>query len=351
VGLLFGSASAALAQTRPNDWCDIRTGERVVAVGDVHGAYQSFVAILRAAGLLDARERWSGGKAILIQTGDVVDRGPESRRVLDLLRRLERDAPRAGGRVLALLGNHELMRVLGDWRYVSEGEYKAFRTGESEQLREFVYQRSLSTAKARAVTTKEAFDERAYREQFIKEFPLGALEMRQAFDAKGEYGPWVRSRPTIAKVNGVAFMHGGVSEKSAALGCEGLNQAVSKELASLPIPPERVAALLSAAEDGPLWYRGLAQEPEEVFAPTLQGILERVGARAFVIGHTPVPGRIVARFGGRVVQVDGGMLAGEFFPKGTPLALEILGNQATAIHLDRREPVEAPALAASTSAR
>ena len=67
---------------------------------------------------------------------------------------------------------------------------------------------------------------------------------------------------------------------------------MTKELASIPVPAERVPELLSAAEDGPLWYRGLAQEPEEAFAPTLATILEQMRASGFVIGHTPtLPGR------------------------------------------------------------
>src|SRR5262245_57389602 len=198
--------------------CNITTTERVVAVADVHGAYTNFVAILRAAGVLDNRDRWIGGRTILIQTGDILDRGDDSRRVVDLMRRLERDAQRAGGRVLSLLGNHELMRVLGDWRYVSPGELRAFRRTDSEELREQVYANVAAGAKERATAAKMRFDDRAFREQFMKEVPLGFIEMRQAFDA-GEYGMWVKARPTMAIVNGIAYMHGGVSEKAAPMGC------------------------------------------------------------------------------------------------------------------------------------
>jgi hypothetical protein len=321
--------------------CSLRTPERVVAVGDVHGAYDSFVAILKAAQLIDARERWAGGRAMFVQTGDVLDRGADSRKVLDLLRRLERDAARAGGRVIPLLGNHELMRLLGDWRYVSEGELRAFRRGDSEELRELAYQRALEATKARA-TAERPFDEVDFRARFLKEVPLGFLEMSQAFDVKGDYGPWMRARPAMAMVNGVAFLHGGVSDTVAPLGCDGINAAVSKELASLPVAPEAVPTLLAAGETGPLWYRGLAQEPEDTFAPKLTAILDRLGARAIVIGHTPVlPGRIDMRFGGRVVQIDTGMLDGTFYPKGVPAALELRGDTATAIYLDRREPLPA----------
>ena len=91
----------------------------MVAVGDIHGAFDNFVAILRAAQVIDNRNRWIGGRTVLVQTGDILDRGPDSRKAIDLLRRLERDAQRAGGRVVSLLGNHELMRLISDWRYVS----------------------------------------------------------------------------------------------------------------------------------------------------------------------------------------------------------------------------------------
>jgi len=328
----FAQAGAAL--------CDIRTTERVVAIGDVHGAYDPFVAILREAGLVDNRQRWSGGRALLIQTGDVLDRGADSRRVVDLLQRLEREAARAGGRVFSLLGNHELMRVVGDWRYVSEGEYKAFARSDSEDVRNAVLERVMTAAGDRAAAQKQPFDRAAFREQFLKDVPLGFIEMRVAFEATGSYGQWVRSRPTMVKVNDIAFLHGGISDAVATLGCEGLNEAMRKDMAALPTDPERIMALLGTTETGPLWYRGLANEPEAMFEPTLRAILERVGAKGFVIGHTPVPGAMVTRFGGRVVQIDSGMLNGTFFSKGVPSALELRDNSLTAIYLGgRRTPL------------
>src|SRR3954452_6320280 len=82
---------------------------RIVAIGDVHGAGNGFVAILQRAGLIDGQQRWSGGNAILVQTGDLLDRGQDVRQILDLLIALEPQAAAAGGRVQALLGNHEVM--------------------------------------------------------------------------------------------------------------------------------------------------------------------------------------------------------------------------------------------------
>ena len=338
-------AQAAKAGASP---CEIETTERVVAVGDIHGAFDNFVAILRAAQVIDNRNRWIGRRMVLVQTGDVLDRGPDSRKAIDLLRRLERDAQRAGGRVVSLLGNHELMRLISDLRYVSPGEIEAFRNGDSAQLREQVLTALNEQAAQTAKSEGREHDAAAYREQFLKELPLGMIELRQAFGPQGDYGRWVRERPAVARINGVLFLHGGISPEIAPLGCEGINTAVSKELAALP-PPEAVASLMSASETGPLWYRGLALQKEEELAPVLPAILDQMKARAIVIGHSTVlPGRIVARLNGRIVLIDTGMVGEEFYKGGVPSALEWKGATLSAIYLDRREPLSAPALQSVT---
>jgi len=337
--VLAGWLAGAGAQSTAGAICDLTTTERVVAIGDVHGAHDQFVAILRAAGLIDARQRWSGGKAVLVQTGDLVDRGQDSRKVIELVRRLERDARAAGGQVIALTGNHEFMRLAGDWRYVSPGEYEAFRDGGSAELRETAETRAAAANAERARAQKQPFDAAAFKEQFFREVPLGFIEMQQAFAAGTTYGDWLRARPAVARVNGVLFLHGGISDAVAGLGCEGVNDRVAREMKTLPGDPAKVAAMFSSGESGPLWYRGLAQEPEAAFAPMLDSILGRMHARAIVIGHTPTPGRIATRFAGRVVQIDAGMLDGTFFPGGVPSALEIDHGVMTAVYLDRREPL------------
>ena len=92
---------------------------RIVAMSDVHGAYDRFVELLRAASLVDASTSWTGGNAALVVVGDVPDRGDGTRRVLELLMRLEAAAPKDGGRVQLVLGNHEVMNLTGELGYVS----------------------------------------------------------------------------------------------------------------------------------------------------------------------------------------------------------------------------------------
>jgi hypothetical protein len=305
--------------------CEIDGVERIVAIGDVHGAYDRLVAILRAAEIVDARLRWSAGKTHLVQLGDVVDRGPDSRKALDLLQSLGKDAARAGGAVHVLLGNHEIMRMLGDLRFTTPGEYAAFATARSEEIR----QRLVESAAAEE------------REQLVKETPLGSIEMRLAFGRKGPYGEWLRTLNGVMKINGVLFVHGGISPAIAALPCDEINETVRRELAS-DLDKTLAAPLssLAAREDGPFWYRGLAQP--ETPASQVDDLLARQRARAVVIGHTVVPGgRMASRFDGRVFQIDTGMQPA-YVPTGAASALEIARGVFTAIYEDRRDVLVTP---------
>ena len=83
--------------------------ESLVAIGDVHGDFDDFVSILQRIGLIDKQNHWTGGKTTFVQTGDLLDRGPKPREVMDLMMALEKEAGQAGGRVVSLLGNHEMM--------------------------------------------------------------------------------------------------------------------------------------------------------------------------------------------------------------------------------------------------
>ena len=78
-------------------------------IGDVHGQYEKFVGLLKDASLIDAADVWTGGDARLYLLGDYVDRGPGGLAVIDLLMRLRAEAVDGGGKVEALLGNHDVM--------------------------------------------------------------------------------------------------------------------------------------------------------------------------------------------------------------------------------------------------
>ena len=301
--------------------CEFDGVERVVAIGDIHGAYDRFVEILQTTELIDANLKWSGGKTHLIQVGDALDRGPDSRKALDLLQRLAGEAAVAGGRVHQLIGNHEAMRMLGDFRYVTPGEYAAFATPDSEKVKkDFI--------------KSQPEENRAALTQQIQ---LGMIEMTKAFEPKGIYGAYLRGLNAVVRVNGVVFLHGGISPAVAKMSCSEINETVRRELSS-DLDKTRQAPLLSltAREDGPLWYRGLALEPD-TFEPAFQQILTDQHARAIVVAHTvTAAGKIRTRFNNTLFMIDTGMQPA-YVPDGRASALEIRGNTFTAIYRDGRE--------------
>lgn len=292
LGLLVLSAGPAAAPPQ-----DTFLGvQHVVAVGDVHGGYDEFVAVLRAAHVIDAGGRWRAGRTHLVQTGDLLDRGAGSRKVMDLMMGLERQARSAGGRVHALLGNHEVMNLAGDLRYVSPGEYAAFATRGSATLRDRAYAALADPARK---------EDPAYREQWYAERPLGWVEHRQAFGPNGRYGKWIRQHNTAVRIDDYLFLHGGIGPSLATTPLREINERLRAEIASADVPQDGLAA----GRDGPLWYRGLAQGSEDDLLPHVQQVLATHGVKHIVVGHTTTPGAVVPRFGGAVVMIDVGLSA------------------------------------------
>jgi hypothetical protein len=277
--------------------------ERVVAISDLHGDYEQYIKVMRSAGLINSRGRWSGGGTHLVQTGDIPDRGPSTRKIIDHLADLKDQAERKGGRVHTLIGNHEAMNSYGDLRYVHPGEYQEFAGKNSAAYREKQWEfqiNRLKQAKPEEFLTMNIED---YRAEFEKKIPLGWVEHRIAWQPKGHYGQWVLANPVAVMVNDTIFLHGGLSPDYCSYSLQELTELAHAQLRNYNREIEGVID----SENGPLWYRGLAREDEEYFEPAVTQILQRYGAARIVVGHTPTGGIVWPRFGGRVVANDTGI--------------------------------------------
>lgn len=317
ISLALAFSILALARSSPEQSPGVWTGvERVVAVGDIHGDYDQLVAVLKSAGLIDDRTNWAGGKTHLVQTGDVLDRGPASRQCMDLLMKLEKQAAEAGGYMHALIGNHEAMNVYGDLRYVPAAEYANFRDEDSEKTRE-------------AALKKEHPRDRA---QWEAAHPLGYFEQREAYSPKGIYGKWILTHDAVIKINDSLFVHGGISARYAPAKLKDINQRIREELKQVPPAPDSLVKDV----DGPLWYRGLAQGDDSI-EPVLQKALKNYGVERIVMGHTPNSDAVItSRFDGRVLLIDIG-LSKVYDPAGRIACLVIeKGAKPYALHRGTR---------------
>ncbi len=206
---------------------------RVVAVGDVHGDLAAFRKILQEAGVVDAGGAWVGGETVLVQLGDLIDRGPSMRGTLDFAMGLGRKASARGGRVVWLLGNHEVMNVTGDLRYVTAGNYAEFADAESEKRRADAWSQvqALRKRRARKLGQPDPPSGSEEREKWFQAHPPGFLEQRKAFGPDGTYGRWLRARPALHRAQGTAFMHGGLSPALAGSSLEQIDRRVHEDLA------------------------------------------------------------------------------------------------------------------------
>jgi hypothetical protein len=328
-----------------------------------------------------------------------MDRGAATRAVLDLLMELEPKAKAAGGRAFALLGNHEVMNLIGDTRDVTPEIFATFADANSEKRREDAwkdYAKLAELKKEKGEPVPSVYAQT--KEQWIERRPLGFVEYKDALGPKGKYGAWLRGKPMVTEVDGNIFMHAGINPANPPAKIEDLNvqardeirkmdrlveqlvdlklatpaftiqeilQVASAEigLANARIAEARTAGkepdlrklnlpLLNDAQDamkietwisinpeGALWYRGLSTMPDDPKGGPFAALLEKYNAKRFVTGHTPQQNRsITVRFGGRAVLIDTGMLTSVY--KGRASALEILGDKLTAFYEDGKTSLQ-----------
>jgi hypothetical protein len=322
--------SIVVALRAQDSWTGV---ERIVAVGDIHGDYGQLVRVLRSAAVIDRHNNWIAGKTHLVQLGDVVDRGPDSRKAMDLLVRLENQAQEQGGYVHALIGNHEAMNVYGDLHYVTKGEFAAFRNDGPGDAIEILYSQHIQELKRTTTLEKLPIFDDEYRRKWESRFPPGFFAHRFQFSPRGQYGKWIRGHDAVIRINDSIFLHGGIGPRYAAFSISQLNQGVQAELQDFT----KLQGGMVMDPDGPLWYRGLALDEERSLARHVQTLLARHDAARIVIAHTVTEGTVIPRFGGRVLLIDVG-LSGFY---GSRLACLVIEN-GKPYTLHRGKPLEMP---------
>jgi hypothetical protein len=265
--------------------------ERLIAIGDLHGDLEAARAALRLGGAIDAEDRWIGGDLVVVQTGDILDRGDEEEAVIRLFQRLGEEAERAGGAVHVLNGNHELMNAYRDYRYVTPGGYADFADV--------------------AVTTGV--------DSLLVSLEPDQRPRAAAFLPGGPFARLLAQRNTIVIVGSSIFVHGGILPEHVDRGLDHMNDQIRAWLRAEAPQPDWIRGNRS-----PVWNRVYSAEPTVAACDTLSSVLERVGAERMVVGHSVQRTGITSFCGGRVWVVDVGMAA---HYGGRPAVLEIQDNR------------------------
>ena len=297
----------------PYEWTGIET---IVVIGDLHGAYNNFVKILKGTGLVDRDLRWAAGRIHLVQTGDIMDRGEDARKIFDVLIRLEKEAEAVGGKVHVLLGNHEEMNLTGvvfssNPDSVTLDQFIKFLPDAYREERERELEKKIVKLRSRGN------DRRKVMNAFWKsQRESKSAQRKYVVNLNDEYGDWLRQLNVAIKINDVVFVHGGISEKYSNWGLREINDRYRLELNDYwrayrrSVQPRIIRPSILYRGDSPLWYRELATVPEEEIEPELDASLENLGAKTMVIAHTPQLVKTaleMQRFGGKVWIVDTGI--------------------------------------------
>ncbi|MCG8468265.1 MAG: metallophosphoesterase [Gemmatimonadetes bacterium] len=252
--------------------------DSIFLFGDVHGEFDRVVSLLRGSGLIDEDLRWTGGRRTVALLGDLFDRGDDVTRLLWFLYGLEDEARAVGGDVLVVLGNHEVMVMSGDLRYVSGKE--------------------ASLGFRHRLSYKEMFDPRT-----------------------SILGRWLASKPGLVRLDDLLLAHGGVSPGYLELSLEAFRDTLERwvaeplfvhwddrdSLVATAIEMELDSAAVARRWDfffspeSVLWYRDLVRS--DTLASHLERVLDRHDATLHVVAHTPVQS-IQERYEGRLIAVD-----------------------------------------------
>ncbi|MCK5128059.1 MAG: metallophosphoesterase [candidate division Zixibacteria bacterium] len=223
---------------------------RIFAVSDLHGEFEYFEELLVNAKIIDKDRHWIYGDGHLIIVGDVFDRGDKVTECLWLIYLLEQEAIKAGGQVHLLLGNHEIMVLRGDDRYIHE----KYLQGISRKSR---------------------------------------IEHRDLFGRDMELGRWLRTKPAALVINDVLFTHGGIAPYYAqnSFNLDSLNRLAANCIdissAEKAFDDEKNHFLRSL---GPYWYRGYQMSIESRYPETtpdeMTSILDYYKVHTIVVGHS-----------------------------------------------------------------
>lgn len=231
--------------------------KRLVAIGDLHGDLAATRAALKAGGLINDSDAWTGGDTVVVQTGDILDRGDDESKIYVLLDKLTAEAKAAGGDIILLDGNHELMQGALDFRYVTPGGMRDF-----------------------------------------------GGDRAKAFAPGGEWAKKLARYNVAAIIDGNVFSHAGVLDKwTTALDDQNLKARCWLD-GQAGGPQD--APLVLTSDDSPVWTRVYGM-PGAVDCAALDGVLAKLGAKRMIVGHTPQRGGITSDCGDKLWRIDVGL--------------------------------------------
>jgi len=296
---------------------------KLFAIGDIHGDFDALAFILKKMSLIDNKGVWKGGNSTLVMTGDLVDRGPDSRLVIDFVMDLQEQARGQGGRIEVLLGNHELLILGGAYDYVSKMDLKSYEPFKNAEV----------GAEANPVF-----------EDATKNKYAG---IRKGLSGYTRHAEWLRGLNAMFRAGDTFFDHGGIHEF---IEYEGITPgAINSTYRAWirffqgvgPEPAWKTFWVTGFGryENSPVWTRTFKedQKRKNVFPrKRLNRALDRLRVRRIVTGHNVIEDMEIVTehpfYGDRVVMIDTAISKAY---GGNLRAIEIAGGEVIPLKMKR----------------
>jgi hypothetical protein len=245
-----------------NEKSEFHHPSKMFIVSDIEGNFKAFRKLLQGNGVIDTAFNWTFGDGHLVLTGDFVDRGDQVTEVLWLIYSLEEKAKAAGGHVHYILGNHEIMNMNGDLRYLHP--------------------------------------------KYISHAALLEEGFTTLYGENAELGRWLRSKNVMEKIGDILFIHGGISSEvnNLELGTGKVNKLARPYYADSSYKYKNVETEILYSDLGPFWYRGYYSGSPKATIAQIDSTLNHYKVKHIATGHTVISDNISSLYGGKVLNTD-----------------------------------------------
>lgn len=231
---------------------------KMLMISDIEGNFNGFQMILKGSGVIDSNFKWIFGKGHLVINGDMFDRGLNVTECLWLIYKLENEAENAGGKVHFIMGNHDVMNLTGDYRYL--------------------------------------------RQKYLVNADSLKIPYENWYSNNTELGRWLRGKNCIELIGNILFVHGGIGGTFpfSKFTINEINNEFRKRLDS-DLTKQEIKEDVFIGRSSPIWYRGIAQNtaaPEQI-----DSILVHFNAEKIVLGHT-IFEKIQYLYNSKVIVID-----------------------------------------------
>ena len=262
-GIQYQTFPVQLKAQLQNEKSEYEDVSKLFAVSDIEGDFISFRKLLETGGVIDENFNWTFGNGHLVLTGDFLDRGQQVTEVLWLIYSLEEKAKAAGGYVHYILGNHEIMNLSGDIRYVSQ--------------------------------------------KYLDNARLMQKGYERVFDKNHELGRWLNTKNIVEKIGKRLFLHGGISDEVNELNTtiSDINQLVRPYYSnSMDERTNQNVKTILSTKVGPFWYRGYYMGTQRATQKQINKTLSKFDVTDIITGHTVVAAEITVHYDGKVIDLD-----------------------------------------------